>query len=63
MNKNKEFALVAIATVAILLVTAALGYPQAALAHDKDDDDDDGGAAAAAAASGDSAAAAAAAGD
>jgi hypothetical protein len=60
MKKTQYVGLVTIGLLAVLLATAAIGYPQAVFAHD--DDDDDGGAAAAAAA-GDSAAAAAASGD
>ena len=61
-----RIAYLAIGLLAVLLGTAALGYPQAVFAHDDNecdhDDCDDGGSAAAAAASGGSAAAAAASG-
>lgn len=60
MKKAQYVGLVTIGLLAVLLATAAVGYPQAVFAWDDDDDD---GSAAAAAASGDSAAAAAASGN
>ena len=67
MKITQSVGYLAIALLAVLLGTAALGYPQAVFAGDDDDCDhddcDDGGSAAAAAASGGSAAAAAASSD
>lgn len=39
MNKTTEAALIAIGLLAVL-ATAAIGYPQSALAHDDDDDEE-----------------------